>query len=409
MTFASQFRRGEGDERQIRSANGRLTVGVLTAAQALSMTGVSIVTLTTGLAGTYLAASPTLATAPLAAQFVATMCATFPAAMFMRKYGRRAGFTMGQIIGLLGALFSVYALMEQSFLLFLAAGAVLGVHNAFWGYYRFAAAEAADPAFKTRAISLVMAGGVLAGVGGPELAKHSRDVFEPVVFAGCYAAIAIMCAVNVLVLQFARLPGAPLVATQRTGRSWFELLKDPKFFAAVAAGMTGYGVMILVMAATPISMADCGLSFNDAAFVIQWHGLAMFAPSFFSGTLIQRWGAQRIIFAGLALNVVCMVTNMSGANISNFWFGLVALGLGWNFMYVGATALLTEAYRAEERDTAQATNDTLVFACISVATFASGALQNTLGWMAVNAIIALPLVLALMAMLSLRRASLQTT
>ena len=204
MTFASQFRRGEGDERQIRSANGRLTVGVLTAAQALSMTGVSIVTLTTGLAGTYLAASPTLATAPLAAQFVATMCATFPAAMFMRKYGRRAGFTMGQIIGLLGALFSVYALMEQSFLLFLAAGAVLGVHNAFWGYYRFAAAEAADPAFKTRAISLVMAGGVLAGVGGPELAKHSRDVFEPVVFAGCYAAIAIMCAVNVLVLQFAR-------------------------------------------------------------------------------------------------------------------------------------------------------------------------------------------------------------
>ena len=154
MTFASQFRRGEGDERQIRSANGRLTVGVLTAAQALSMTGVSIVTLTTGLAGTYLAASPTLATAPLAAQFVATMCATFPAAMFMRKYGRRAGFTMGQIIGLLGALFSVYALMEQSFLLFLAAGAVLGVHNAFWGYYRFAAAEAADPAFKTRAISM---------------------------------------------------------------------------------------------------------------------------------------------------------------------------------------------------------------------------------------------------------------
>ena len=163
------------------------------------------------------------------------------------------------------------------------------------------------------------------------------------------------------------------------------------------------------MAATPISMADCGLSFNDAAFVIQWHGLAMFAPSFFSGTLIQRWGAQRIIFAGLALNVVCMVTNMSGTNISNFWFGLVALGLGWNFMYVGATALLTEAYRAEERDTAQATNDTLVFACISVATFASGALQNTLGWMAVNAIIALPLVLALMVMLSLRRASLQTT
>jgi predicted MFS family arabinose efflux permease len=328
--------------------------------------------------------------------------------MLMRKYGRRVGFTLGQIIGVLGAVFSVYALMEQSFPLFLAAGAVLGIHNAFWGYYRFAAAEAADAAFKTRAISLVMAGGVLAAVAGPELAKHSRNLFEPVVFAGCYAAIAIMCAVNVVVLQFARLPGAPAAKTSHGGRNWAQLLKDPKFFAAAAAGMTGYGVMILVMAATPISMADCGLSFDDAAFVIQWHGLAMFAPSFFSGHLIQRWGAMRIILAGVALNLVCMAVNMSGTNISNFWFGLVALGLGWNFMYVGATAMLTEAYRPEERDTAQATNDTLVFAAISVATFASGALQNTLGWVAVNAIIALPLVLSFMALMSMRRAQTKT-
>lgn len=369
------------------------------------MTGVSVVTLTTGLAGVYLAATPVLATAPLAAQFVATMLATYSAAMFMRKYGRRAGFTLGQCIGLLGAVCSVYALMDKSFPLFMAAGAILGVHNAFWGYYRFAAAEAADPAFKSKAISLVMAGGVLAAVAGPELAKHARDLLEPVVFAGCYVAIAALCAINIVLLQFAKLPGASVAKVQTGGRTWTELIQDPKFAAAAAAAMAGYGVMILVMAATPLSMSDCGLSFNDAAFVIQWHGLAMFAPSFFTGSLIQRWGASRIIVIGLALNMVCMAVNMTGTDISHFWVGLVALGLGWNFMYVGATTLLTEAYRPEERDTAQATNDTLVFATISIATFASGALQNTLGWTAVNSIIALPLILALMALMRFRRAT----
>ena len=390
---------------QPSASGGRFTVGVLTLTQAMSMTGVSVVTLTTGLAGAYLSATPVLATAPLAAQFVATMLATYPAAMFMRKYGRRVGFSFGQVIGVLGALCSVFALMEKSFPLFLAAGAVLGIHNAFWGYYRFAAAEAADSAFKARAISLVMAGGVLAAVAGPEIAKHARNLFEPIVFAGRYAAIAVLCAANIVILQFARLPGAPAIKAQVGGRTWFELLQDPKFVAAVASAMAGYGVMILVMAATPLSMSDCGLSFNDAAFVIQWHGLAMFAPSFFTGSLIQRWGASRVIYSGLGLNLVCMAVNMTGTDITHFWFGLVALGLGWNLMYVGATSLLTDAYRPEERDTAQATNDTLVFATISLATFASGALQNTLGWNAVNAIIAVPLLLSLMALMRFRRAS----
>jgi predicted MFS family arabinose efflux permease len=384
-------------------ATGRSTVAVLSLAQALAMTGVSVVTLATGLASVYLAASPVLATAPLAAQFVATMASTVPAALLMRRYGRRFGFTLGQGVGLVGALMSVAALMHNSFALFLVAGAVLGVHNAFWGYYRFAAAEAAAPAFRSRAISLVMAGGVLAAVAGPELAKHTRDLLAPILFAGCYAAIAALCAVNIVLLQFARLPGAPAVRAAGGGRPWPELLKDPKILAAVAAGMAAYGVMILVMAATPLSMADCGLAFDDAAFVIQWHGLAMFAPSFFTGGLIQRWGAARIIVAGLALNLACMAVNLTGTSLAHFWFGLVALGLGWNFMYVGATALLTEAYRPEERDAAQAMNDTLVFASISVATFASGALQNTLGWAAVNAIMALPLLLSLMALMGLRR------
>ncbi|MBL8644357.1 MAG: MFS transporter [Rhodospirillaceae bacterium] len=383
---------------------GRLTVGILSLAQALAMTGVSIVTLTTGLAGAYLTENAALATAPLAAQFIATMLSTYPAAMLMRKVGRRAGFTLGQVIGGLGAVFSVYALLQQSFGLFLAAGVVLGVHNAFWGYYRFAAAEAADASFKSRAISLVMAGGVLAAFAGPELAKLTRDMFAPVLFAGCYAAIAVLCAVNIVLLQFGRLPGAPAVPAHRGGRTWRQLLRDPKYLAAAASGMASYGVMVLVMAATPLSMADCGLDFNDAAFVIEWHLLAMFAPSFFTGALIQRLGTARIIVIGFMLNAVCMAANISGTALENFWVGLVALGLGWNFMYVGATSLLTECYTPEERDTAQALNDTLVFAAIAVATFASGALQHTLGWTAVNAIIAAPLALAGIAMLGLRKA-----
>jgi MFS family permease len=397
MTLAEGTRASATDK-------GRLTVGVLSLAQALAMTGVSIVTLTTGLAGAYLTSNPALATAPMAAQFVATMFATYPAAMFMRRYGRRAGFTLGQCIGLVGAVLSTFALLQQSFTGFLLAGAVLGIHNAFWGYYRFAAAEASDPAFKSRAISLVMAGGVLAAVAGPELAKLTRDLFAPVVFAGCYAVIGVLCAFNILLLQFARLPGAPPPA-QKSGRTWQQLLQDRKYLAAAAAGMASYGVMVLVMAATPLSMADCGLSFDDSAFVIEWHLLAMFLPSFFTGTLIQKLGTARIIVIGFVLNVVCMAANLSGTTLTNFWVGLVALGLGWNFMYVGATALLTDAYRPEERDTAQATNDTLVFASIALATFASGALQNTLGWTAVNAIIAVPLVLAGVAMMGLRKTS----
>lgn len=382
---------------------GRLTVGVLALAQALAMSGVSVVTLVTGLAGGYLSASPVLATAPLAAQFVATMLVTYPAAMFMRRYGRRLGFSLGQCVGMAGALLSAAALMQKSFLLFLLAGPVIGIHNAFWGYYRFAAAEAADPAFKGRAISLVMAGGVLAAVIGPELAKQSRDWLAPVLFAGCYVAIAGLCVINLVLLQFARLPGAPEVVAAHGGRTWRELLATPKFMAAAVAGMAGYGVMVLVMSATPLSMADCGLTFSDTAFVIQWHLLAMFVPSFFTGTLIQRWGTWWVIVAGLAFNLLCMAANITGTGLANYWVALVSLGLGWNFMYVGATTLLTETYLPEERHTAQAVNDTLVFASIALATFASGALQNTLGWTAVNAIIALPLLLALMALLSLRR------
>lgn len=379
----------------------RRTVFVLAFSQALSMTGASIVMLVTALAGAYLAPDVRLATLPLAIQFVGTMCATFPAALWMKKVGRRVGFTFGQIVGICGGLTGCYALIEGSFGLLIVAAALLGTHNAFWGFYRFAAAEAAPPDKKAKAISLVMAGGILSAVMGPEIAKATRDLFSPFLFAGCYAAIAALSAFTVFFIQTAALtkpPVDPSVAPTDE-RPLVEIMRQPTFIVAAISAMVGYGVMILVMSATPLSMVDCGFEFDDAAFVIQWHALAMFGPSFFTGSLIKKFGALRIILFGIGLNVLSMASNLTGIELINFWFGLVALGLGWNFMFIGGTALLTETYRQSEQAKAQGANDFLVFATISVATFSSGALQNGFGWAAVNGAAAVPLTAALIAIM----------
>ena len=363
------------------------------------MTGAGIVMLVTGLAGAYLAEDDRLATLPLAIQFVSTMAATFPAALWMKRVGRRIGFTAGQCIGICGGLLSCYALLEARFDLLIAGATLLGVHNAFWGFYRFAAAEAALPEKRAKAISMVMAGGILSALSAPELAKMTRDLFSPVVFAGCYAAIAILALSTALLIQTAALkkPAFPRGSSAGSARPLSEIVRQPIFIVAAVSAMVGYGVMILVMSATPLSMIDCGFSFEDAAFVIQWHALAMFGPSVITGSLIRRFGALRIILIGVGLNTVCMISNLSGIELVNFWIGLMALGLGWNFMFIGGTTLLTEAYRPSEQEKTQAANDFLVFATISVATFSSGALLNSFGWAAVNSAMVLPLICALTA------------
>ena len=381
------------------------TVGVLAFGQALSMTGAGIVMLVTGLAGAYLAEDDRLATLPLAIQFVATMSATFPAALWMKHVGRRIGFTMGQLIGVCGGVLSCIALLEGRFDLLVAGAALLGVHNAFWGYYRFAAAEAAPPDRRAKAISWVMAGGILSALAAPELSKATRELFAPVLFAGCYAAIAVLATCTAVLIQTAALkkPAHQVFTADTQARPLAEIMRQPIFIVAAVSAMVGYGVMILVMSATPLSMVDCGFAFDDAAFVIQWHALAMFAPSFFTGALIKSFGVLRIISIGVALNIVCMISNLSGVELMNFWLGLTALGLGWNFMFIGGTALLTESYRPSEQEKAQGANDFLVFATISVATFSSGALQNGLGWTAVNIAMVLPLLIAVTALLWLSR------
>ena len=389
----------ESNSHPFDHGRARRTVLVLALAQALSMSGAGIVMLVTGLAGAYLAPDARLATLPLAIQFVATMLTTFPAALWMRRAGRRIGFTFGQMIGISGGLLSCYALLQGSFILLIAGAALLGAHNAFWGYYRFAAAEAALPEKRAKAISLVMAGGILSALMAPELAKATRDLFSPVLFAGCYAAIATLSLFSACLIQTAALPKPMLTQSSDDvpARPLAEIVRQPIFIVAAVAAMVGYGVMILVMSATPLSMVDCGFSFEEAAFVIQWHALAMFGPSFFTGSLIKKFGPLRIILAGVVLNVVSMASNLIGIELINFWFGLVSLGLGWNFMFIGGTTLLTESYCQSEQEKTQAANDFLVFATISVATFSSGALQNGFGWAAVNGAIVVPLTAALFA------------
>jgi MFS family permease len=250
--------------------------------------------------------------------------------------------------------------------------------------YRFAAAEIADEAFRSKAISLVLAGGVASAIFGPQTAKWSSELFAPVLFAGCYVVIVALCLTAAVLLCFIDLPKPAPVPRRATGqvgaRPLAEIAAQPTFIAAVIAGMVGYGVMSLVMTATPIAMLDCGHVFGDAAFVIQWHALGMFAPSFVTGHLILRFGLTRVMLTGATLLLLCCAINLAGLTIANFWAANVALGVGWNFLFIGATTLLTRTYAAEEKGKVQALNDFLIFGTVAMSSFASGALLSSVGW-----------------------------
>jgi MFS family permease len=379
------------------------SVLTLSASQALSLTGTTLVMTVTALTGASLTDDAALATFPLALQFVGTMAATIPASLLMGRVGRRLGFSIGQAIGLVFALISAYAVYQGNFWLFAAGSAGLGVHNAFWQYLRFAAAEAVSRPKRARAISYVLAGGVVAAVAGPWLATNSRDLLNPALFAGSYAVLAGLCATTIVLLQTARFRSPAPAERAKGGRPLMEIARTPIFIAAVVSSALGYGVMVLVMTATPLAMAGHGFGFSDAAFVIQWHVLGMFIPSFFTGKLIDRFGVTVIITTGVLLNLGAMVLNLSGAALENFWIALVLLGAGWNFMYIGGTTLLTECYRDEERAKVQALNDFLVFATVAVCSFSSGALYSAFDWNTVNWAMAVPMGVALLTVARLKR------
>ena len=379
----------------------RLNVLVLALCQALAMTGMNILVTTASLVGYSLAPAKTLATLPMAVQVTGTMLATIPASLLMARIGRRGGFTLGTLIGACGAALAMAATFNGSFALFCTGTALLGAYQGFALYYRFAAADTASPEFRAKAISLVMAGGIAAALFGPETAKWSRTLFEPVLFAGCYLVILGLCLAAGVLVQFVSIP-RPASVSFRGGRPIGEIMRQPGFIVAAGSSMVAYGIMVLVMTATPLAMVACDLSFADAAFVIQWHALGMYAPSFFTGHLITRFGIGRVMATGVLLLAACVAIDASGVSLMHFWLGLMLLGVGWNFLFVGASTLLTHTYRPEERAKVQAAHDFLVFGMVTVASFSSGALLGTLGWLWVNLAVT-PLILVALLIVTARR------
>jgi len=375
---------------------------ILALCQAIVWSAASVMIISSSLAATILA-DPRLATVPLGLHFTASTVTTFAASMLMRRYGRRAGFTLGALAGIGCGAVSVWAIYAGSFVAFCIGGMLFGVAMSFAQYYRFAAAEAADAAFRSRAISLVIAGGVVSALAGPELAEWARDLFAPVLFAGSYLVIGALFAAALVLLQLLRIPQPARSEARAPGRPLSAVARQPVYIVAVLGGVVGYGMMMLVMTATPLAMDACGFAFGDGAFVIQWHALGMFVPSFFTGHLIARFGVVNVMLAGTVLIAGCIAVNLSGISLVHFWLSLFLVGLGWNFLYIGSTSLLTESYRPEERAKAQGLNDSLVFGLVAVTTFSSGWLQSRFGWEAVNLAGVAPVAAVALALLWLRR------
>ncbi len=375
---------------------------ILALCQAIVWSSASVMIISSALAAKLLA-DESLATLPLGVQFTATMLSTFAASMLMRRVGRRVGFTIGSLCGVACGLLSAWAIFAGSFVGFCLSGLLFGIAMAFAQYYRFAAAEAAEPAFRSRAISFVIAGGVVSALVGPALAIWARDLFMPVLFAGSYLVIAGLFGLAGLLLQFLRIAPPAAAEHKSGGRPLSAIVRQPVYLVALMGGVVGHAMMMLVMTATPLAMQFCGFGFDDSAFVIQWHALGMFVPSFFTGALIARFGVLNIMLAGAALIAGCIAVNLSGVSLMQFWGGLVLVGLGWNFLYVGATTLLTEAYRPEERAKAQGLNDSLLFAIVALTTFSSGWLQSSFGWAAVNLAGVAPVTAVVLGLLWLRR------
>ena len=371
-------------------------VGLLSTCQALNSTAMSITILAAPLAGYMLADDKTLATLPVAVQWIATMVTAFPASLFMKQVGRRLGFMTGCALLATGAFVSILALIYSEFHYLWIGCAVIGSGNGFAIFYRFAAVDAADEKYRSRAISYVLAGGVVAGLIGPEVAKATRDLLEPLVFAGCYAAVIGVAVVNSLVLSRLDLPRPTRDERQARGRPLAEIASQPRYLIALCSAMVGWGCMVFLMSATPLAMLACNHSFAATALVIQWHLVGMYAPSFVTGHLISRFGLPNIMLAGVALQVCAAAINISGIEVWNFWTANFILGIGWNFLFVGGTTLLTSTYTPAERARAQGLNDMLVFAVAALASFASGALHHLIGWQMVNLAV-IPLVLLVLA------------
>lgn len=367
----------------------RRNVALLAACQAMLFSNSSTLASINGLAGMSLATNPALGTLPVTTWVLGGAIATVPASLYMKRAGRTQGLMAGAGTGIVAALICALAIGLHNFWLLCLGTLVFGASNATGQYYRFAAADVSPADFKARAISLVLAGGLVGGILGPGLSRYSVGAFADR-FLGAYLALILFCVVTIALLWFTRIPNPTAEEQASGGRSLKEIASQPKFMVAVLSGAIGYGVMNLLMTATPIAMGICGHPFGDAAFVVSSHVIAMFAPSLFAGALIKRFGVLNIILVGAALNVACVVVALGGVDVPHFWLSLVLLGVGWNFMYIGGTTLLTETYRPEEKAKAQGANDLCIFAMMVVSSLTSGLLVSRAGWDKVN-LLALPL------------------
>ena len=345
------------------------------------------------LIGYSLSPDKTLATLPYALQMAATMAASIPAGIVFSRLGRKPGFYLGGAAMLLGTAIFGLGVLRGNFLIYCLGAIPTGLGFGIGQHFRFAAAEVASTEARARAIALVMAGGVVAAIIGPELVIHSKALFAPVLFLGTYAAMCMLPLIGMMLLAFTQLPPAPPRVASPTPLG--VIIARPAFLTAVVAALVAYGAMNLIMTATPLQMMLCGFGVDDSTDVIRAHAIAMFAPGFLTGPLIRRIGVHKVILAGGLLTLLCAGLSLAGSAFGNFVGALMILGLGWNFMFVGATTLLATAYSHAERVRAQAANDFIVFGTVAMTSFTSGYLQSSLGWIAVNASIVPPMLVAL--------------
>ncbi len=383
-----------GSEEISDDARARSNVVRLAAAQALTGANSAVIFATGSIVGATLAPDISFATVPLSMYVVGLAAGTLPTGAISRAYGRRVAFIIGTGCGVLTGLLGAFAILHASFPLFCCATFLGGLYGAVSQSYRFAAADGASAAYRPKAVSWVMAGGVFAGVLGPQLVQWTMNIWPPYLFAFSFVVQAIVALVAMAVLAGIDAP-KPAPSDLHGGRPLLEIVKQPRFIAAALCGIIAYPMMNLVMTSAPLAMKMCGLSVSDSNFGIQWHIVAMYGPSFFTGSLIARFGAQRIVATGLLLEAAAATIGLSGITAMHFWATLIVLGIGWNFGFVGASALVLETHRPQERNKVQAFNDFLVFGMMAVGSFSSGQLLANYGWSAVNLVVFPPVMIGL--------------
>ena len=375
-------------------ARARSNVVRLAAAQALTGANSAVIFATGSIVGATLAPSISLATVPISMYVVGLAAGTLPTGAVSRACGRRVAFIIGTGCGVATGLLASFAILHASFALFCCATFLGGLYGSVSQSYRFAAADGASASFRAKAVSWVMAGGVFAGVLGPQLVQWTMDIWPPYLFAFSFVVQAVVALVAMAILSGVDAP-KPAPADMHGGRPLNDIVRQPRFIAAAICGIVAYPMMNLVMTSAPLAMKICGLSVTDSNFGIQWHIVSMFGPSFFTGSLIARFGAPKIVATGLLLEAAGATIGLTGVTALHFWATLMVLGVGWNFAFIGASALVLETHRPQEKNKVQAFNDFLVFGMMAIGSFSSGQLLANYGWSAVNMVVYPPVLLGL--------------